>query len=159
MEERYHRMVKQQMRIMRSRHRLIERSLSEIGIHSSQHFALMYLSDHPGAVSQVQLAELLNVTPASVARTIKSLEAGGYILRSDAADDGRRNEITITDKGRCVVETSRAVFDRINELAFDGFSEEELAMLERFQKKMIRNIDSAGEIEPESGSIRETEMK
>ncbi len=149
MEETYHRLIRQQMKIMRSRHRIIERRLLEIGIHSSQHFALMYLSNHQNAVSQVQLAELLNVTPASIARTMKGLEAGGYILRSDAADDGRRNEITITDKGRCVVETSRRVFDRMNALAFDGFSEEELALLERVQLKMIQNIDA----------INETEMK
>ena len=147
MEEKYRRLVKRQMQISRRRHRIIERSLQDIGIHSSQHFALMYLSNHSGAVSQVQLAELLNVTPASVARTLKSLEAGGYIRRSDAADDGRRNEITITDKGRYVVETSKRVFDRIDADTFAGFSEEEIALLERMQERILRNIDSQMEKE------------
>ena len=147
MEERYRRLIKRQMRISRSRHRIIEHSLLEIGIHSSQHFALMYLSDHPGVISQVQLAELLNVTPASVARTMKSLEAGGYIRRSDAADDGRRNEIAITDQGRYVVETSRRIFDRIDADTFAGFSEEELAQMERMQERILRNIDSQKEKE------------
>lgn len=147
MEDRYRRLIKQQMRISRRRHRIIERSLLDIGIHSSQHFALMYLSHHSGAVSQVQLAELLNVTPASVARTMKGLEAGGYILRSDAADDCRRNEITITDKGRYVVETSKRVFDRIDADTFAGFSEAEIALLERMQERILRNIDSQMEKE------------
>lgn len=147
MEERYRRLVKRQMQISRRRHRIIERSLLDIGIHSSQHFALMYLSNHSGAVSQVQLAELLNVTPASVARTLKSLEAGEYIRRSDAADDGRRNEITITDKGRYVVETSRRIFDRIDRYTFEGLSEAELALLERMQERILRNIDSQMEKE------------
>ena len=147
MEDRYRRLIKQQMRISRRRHRIIERSLLDIGIHSSQHFALMYLSHHSGTVSQVQLAELLNVTPASVARTMKGLEAGGYILRSDAADDCRRNEITITDKGRYVVETSKRVFDRIDADTFAGFSEAEIALLERMQERILRNIDSQMEKE------------
>ena len=147
MEDRYRRLIGQQMRILRSRHRIIEHSLLEIGIHSSQHFALMYLSNHTSAVSQVQLAELLNITPASVARTMKVLEAGGYIRRSDAVDDGRRNEITITDKGRYVVETSRRIFDRIDRNTFEGISEEELALLERIQDRILQNIDALQEKE------------
>lgn len=147
MEERYRRLVKQQMKLMRTRRRIIEHRLLEIGIHSSQHFALMYLSNHPDVVSQARLAELLNVTPASVARTMKSLEAGGYIHRSDAADDGRRNIITVTDDGRRVLETSKCVFDHMDGITFDGFSEAELEQLERLQERMLHNIDSAEEKE------------
>lgn len=147
MEERYRRLVKQQMKLMRTRRRIIEHRLLEIGIHSSQHFALMYLSNHPDVVSQARLAELLNVTPASVARTMKSLEAGGYIHRSDAVDDGRRNIITVTDQGRRVLETSKCVFDHMDGITFDGFSEAELEQLERLQERMLHNIDSAEEKE------------
>ena len=147
MVERYRRLVKQQMEIQRIRRRVIEHSLLEIGIHSSQHFALMYLNKHPDVVSQARLAELLNVSPASVARTMKSLEAGGYIHRSDAADDGRRNIITVTDKGRRVLETSKCVFDRMDGITFDGFSEAELDQLERLQERMLQNIDRAEEKE------------
>ena len=122
MEERYRRLVKRQMQISRRRHRIIERSLLDIGIHSSQHFALMYLSDHSGAVSQVQLAELLNVTPASVARTLKSLEAGGYIRSywGNEQSGARRRYYAITPEGRdklardtAAWQETRRVLDRL----------------------------------------------
>ena len=122
MEERYRRLVKRQMQISRRRHRIIERSLLDIGIHSSQHFALMYLSDHSGAVSQVQLAELLNITPASVARTLKSLEAGGYIRSywGDEQSGARRRYYAITPEGReklardtAAWQETRQVLDRL----------------------------------------------
>ena len=107
-----------QMHIGRMQHRIIEARVRRLGIHPSQHILLMHLSQMGRFPSQAQIAQELDVSPASVARTLKSLEANGYIERCGSDVDGRRNEIAITAKGEEMVRRSREIFDRLEAATF-----------------------------------------
>ena len=61
-----------QMHIGRMQHRIIEARVRRLGIHPSQHILLMHLSQMGRFPSQTQIAQELDVSPASVARTLKS---------------------------------------------------------------------------------------
>ena len=78
----------------------------------------------------------MNITPAAVTCALKKLETDGYIERS-IGDDNRYNEITITPRGRLVVEDTRAMFSEIDKSLFEGFTDKELlefiAYLEKIQ--------------------------
>lgn len=130
------------MRINRIHHRVNTNSVSKLGIHPSEHFLLMQL-DHIGeAASQSQIACMMDITPASVARTIKSLNNGGYIEKNECEGDSRRNEIRITAKGKAVTEESRRMFSITDEKLFEGFSEEELKRMRGFLERMLENISA-----------------
>ena len=128
------------MRITRIRHKINMGAIGGLGINPSEHFLLICLGRMGSAASQAQIAERLEVTPASVARTIKSLAAGGYIERSECEGDGRRNEIRITDKGRAVMQESKSMFMEMDEEIYAGFSDEDLNCLKDLMGRMLTNI-------------------
>lgn len=148
MNERFHRISHMQRHLGRMQHRIIEARVRSLGIHPSQHLLLMRLSDMGRFPSQTQIAEELDISPASVARTLKQLEAGGYIERCGSDVDGRRNEIAISCKGVEMVQRSKEIFDGLEAVSYAGFSEEELDQLEAL---LMREIDNLRRLERGDG--------
>lgn len=140
MNERFHRISHMQRHLGRMHHRIVEARVRSLGIHPSQHFLLMRLSEMGRVPSQTQIAEELDVSPASVARTLKQLEAGGYIERCGSDVDGRRNEIAISKKGEEMVQCSRKIFDRMDAARFKDFSPDELDVLEALLQRQMDNL-------------------
>ncbi|MDO5322516.1 MAG: MarR family winged helix-turn-helix transcriptional regulator [Clostridia bacterium] len=155
MNEQFHRISHMQRHLGRMQHRIIEARVRSLGIHPSQHILLMRLSDMGRFPSQAQIAEELDISPASVARTLKQLEAGGYIERCGSDVDGRRNEIAISAKGEAMVKRSREIFDRMNAARFEGFGPEELDQLEALLRRQMDNLRRL----EQGGEQREKEMK
>lgn len=142
MKEKYRRVCSLQMRIGRLRHRIIDSRIQKLGIHPGQHFVLVQLSKAGPMTSQAKLAEEMNVSPALVARTLKQLEAGGYICRADSMRDGRRNEITITEKGEAVLQEGLEIFHDVDAHSFAGFTDADIAQFERMLEKLLDNMTS-----------------
>ena len=156
MNRRYHGICHMQMHIGRMQHRIIEARVRRLGIHPSQHILLMHLSQMGRFPSQTQIAQELDVSSASVARTLKSLEANGYIERCGSDVDGRRNEIAITAKGEEMVRRSREIFDRLEAATFENFSDAELDCLEALLGKVMANLRR---MEQDGGNAGEEEMR
>jgi DNA-binding MarR family transcriptional regulator len=133
--------MRKMMRIGRMHRCIFERNISNLGIHHSQHHLLMYISKEKEIPSQKLIAEKFGITPAAVARTLKSLEAEGYIERMSDEEDSRFNKIVITPKGNEVVKQSCKAFEETDILTFGEFSEEELLCfneyLDRIQSKLL----------------------
>lgn len=133
------------MRIMRRHHACIERQISDMGVHHSQHRTLMELIKRQDqALSQRELAAIMGVSPAAVTTILKKLEKEGYVSRSATDEDNRKNEIRITERGRSAVMESRAVFENTDRAMFAGFSDDELSTLLSFMERIDRNLDDAG---------------
>ena len=156
MNRRYHGICHMQMHIGRMQHRIIEARVRSLGIHPSQHVLLMHLSQMGRFPSQTQIAQELDVSPASVARTLKRLETGGYIERCGSDVDGRRNEIAISKKGEEMVRRSREIFDRLEAATFENFSDAELDCLEALLGKVMANLRR---MEQDGGNAGEEEMR
>ena len=124
---------------MRMHHRIVERRIDGLGVHHSQHRMLMTLSRMGRAVSQREIADRLDVSPACVARTVKQLSAGGLIEKAGGAD-GRCNEIALRPEGEALVADSLEVFRRIDEEMFAGFAPEELDRLAALMDRVRDNL-------------------
>ena len=120
--------------------RSIERRVKSTGVYSSQHRILMHLNVHPNS-TQAELAELLEVSPAAIAVSMKKLEKGGYIERRQDASDNRVLQVIITHKGRQVIEQSISIFKKMEADMFDGFSDLEMQQLEGLFERMYRNLE------------------
>ncbi len=127
-------------RMNRTHWRLLDRRFASLGIHGGQHRLLMMLSRNGPAPAQTELAKCLDVTPASIAAMLKRLESGGYIGRQASAEDERRNQVTLTDKGRSVVATSKAIFDGMDRQMLAGFSDEDIAHLSAYLSRINDNL-------------------
>jgi len=128
------------MCINRRRKQIGESAMEALDIQPSQHFVLVYLKHMGRAASQSQLAEMMQVSPANVARNMKSLDRDGYITRSDGADS-RCKEITITEKGEQMLSQSLALFQELDARCYANFSAEELAQMQTLLAKMMDNLN------------------
>lgn len=118
--------------------RAIGKKVSSTGVYRSQHRILMMLSEHPDC-SQTELADELDISSAAVAVTLKKLEKAGYISRQCSAEDNRMNHVVMTDKGKMIIDISHSYFQEVENALFVGFSEEEMALLEKFFLRIIQN--------------------
>ena len=101
--------------------------------------------------AQRELADLLHVSPAAVARSLKSLEKSGHLHREPGARDARCNHITMTEKGTAAVKGCREVFQRVSSRMLTGFSAQECEQLAQFQRRMLQNLTSP----PQGAAVKE----
>ena len=102
--------------------------------------------------AQRQLAQVLHISPAAVANSLKSLEKGGYIRREPGAGDARRNQVLLTDKGRRAVEGCQQAFDAVSRQMLAGFSPQEQELLLSFRRRRLQNLLGSA---PQSPQIKE----
>ena len=118
---------------------VIEKKVNHTGVYQSQHRLLMHLNHHPNC-SQVEIAREMEISPAAVAVSLKKLESGGYITRETTESDNRTHRVTITPKGRSVIEWSEQMFWETEKAMFEGFSEEEMQSLQQFFERIYENL-------------------
>lgn len=134
-----HRLIEKYIRVTRMHRSMMERMLGGTGVYRSQHQILMFVSDNPN-VSQKELAGMYGVSGATMAVTLKKLEKGGYIERLVDQRDNRCNQISITDKGRKVVEDSVKLFRYTEHCMFEGFSENDMKVLGELLDRIYGNM-------------------
>ena len=118
----------------------VEKSLKSLSMHRSQHMLLMLVSRSPDNISQKELADKLQITPAAVAMTLKKLEANEYILRQTDEYDNRINRIVILPKGEEVVKLSEESFVAVDNAMFEGITEVELFAFVQTMEKINNNL-------------------
>ncbi|HTE01961.1 MAG TPA: MarR family transcriptional regulator [Mucilaginibacter sp.] len=106
-----------------------------------QWLVLKTLEDSPG-ISQQQLAALVFKDVASITRITDLLVKKSYLNRDFHATDRRRFELTITDKGRKIIETLKPIVKNYRSAALNGILDSELELLHRTLKKIIANTQS-----------------
>ena len=122
----------------------IDETAGRFGMGRTAHKMLMYLSRTSKCPSQKELADKFSITPAAVTGVLKRLETEGYILRT-IGKDTRYNEISITEKGRKMVESTRTSFRLVDSSLFEDFSDEELEGYIRALEKIQRNLKKGNE--------------
>ena len=139
--EKYTQTVRRLIGVSRMHKALVDKSVSDMEIHQTQHRILMRLAFSGNLPSQKELAEHLGLTPAAVTVALKKIENEGYIKRT-LGKDNRYNEIKITEKGKAVVSETKERFDLIDVAMFSGLSEEELSRFIESLDKIFENLKS-----------------
>ncbi len=139
--ELYKNTVRKMMHISRLHRCVFEKNISQLGIHHSQHHLLMYIAKKGDVNSQKEIAEKFNITPAAVARSLKTLELEGYVTRCNTDGDNRYNKIVVTEKGKSVAEQSYKMFIDTDKALFRDFTDEDMlsfnAYLDKIQAKLL----------------------
>lgn len=134
-----HDFIKHFIKVAKTHRKIMERKFSQTGVYRSQHQILMYVADHPNA-SQKELAALHNVSPATIAVTLKKMEKGGYLMRQVDETDNRFHQIALTEKGWETVEISRKMFKEMEQIMMDGITIEEMHQTEEVLKHIFYNM-------------------
>ncbi|MBQ3017268.1 MAG: MarR family transcriptional regulator [Clostridia bacterium] len=131
--------IRQMISVNRMHKRAIETVVDDIGIHRSKHQVLMKLAKRETVRSQKEIAEELGITQAAMTVSLSKLERDGLIARTTGKDN-RYNEISITEKGREIVEKSREYFTVIDRKTLAGLTQEELSCLSVCFEKIQNNL-------------------
>ena len=117
--------------------------LKDTGIHPKQ-VPLIGLVYHREGISQKEISQALQISPPTVAVSIKRLEKAGIIERTADEKDQRLSRIYLTEEGKTVTEKARECIREKEKLLFQGFSESEICLLRRFFLQMIQNLEEDG---------------
>ncbi len=134
------------MHFERIRSEMASRGLADV----SHPRILFMLLHHPDRIfsSQKEIAGFLGVSAATVAVSLRRMEAHGLLHKVQDEKDLRRNHIVLTDKGRERVEGCVAAFKDIDIGMFRGFSQEERDSLTGFYHRIFDNLVSMGASAP-----------
>lgn len=127
---------------------LLDSTASSISIHRTHHRILIYIARNNPLDSQKALADHIGVSPAAITGALKRLEADGYVKRVQGSDN-RFNNVEITESGRALLESTKALFLSVDTSLFEGFTDDELdgyvSMLEKIQSNIKKRLPGAME--------------
>jgi DNA-binding MarR family transcriptional regulator len=76
--------------------------------------ALLYLVGRPG-LTQVQLADLLDIQPITLTRQLDRLEKAGYVLRCASSEDRRVRLLHLTAQGKALAKRVLKIVQELDE--------------------------------------------
>ena len=130
------------------------KKLDKLNLHIGQPMMLQTIMDNPG-ITQFELSEKMNVTPASIATSTKRMEKMGYLIKEEDPNNLRVKKLFITELGRNLAIESRNSIDEVDNKLFNGISDEELEFLVNIYDKLIINL---AEIKKEEPNLTKEEL-
>jgi DNA-binding MarR family transcriptional regulator len=106
----------------------------------NQDLAIYHIAQNK-KLDQKDLANKLNITPASVSVIVNQMESEGLLIRIPDEKDGRKVNLLLTEKGQSLVSKVRNSWSKIQDEITNGFNESEKATLLRLLQKVEKNLD------------------
>ena len=113
--------------------------LEKIGLYRGQPPVLRALSEQEG-LTHTELAERLQVTPATITRMLQRMEKAGFVERRPDPEDQRISRVYLTEAGREVQSALREVLSAMAAEMLAGFSPGELGLLRRLLEGVRDNL-------------------
>lgn len=104
-----------------------DQALARLGVSNSTGWCLIYLERLGDDVRQADLARAVEISDATLVRTLHQLEASGLIARHPDPEDKRVNRIRLTDAGRTMIGPIEAQLAEIRGALLAGVSEADIA--------------------------------
>ncbi len=96
-----------------------------------------------GQLSQVQLADRLNLEPASLVPVLDRMERDGLLTRQNCSEDRRRKIIKLQPKAETVWETIVACARRVRKRATRGMTAGQVRTLNELLSDVVTNLTPA----------------
>ncbi len=116
-----------------------QKETHEYKLYFGQMPVLNYIAFNAGC-TQVEIANWMQVSPASVALSTKRLQKSGYIVKEVDPDNLRCKRLYLTEEGKRI---RKLAFERLGQLdkkMFEGFSEEEMIQFAQYLDRMTINL-------------------
>jgi DNA-binding MarR family transcriptional regulator len=106
----------------------------------TQDLAIYHIAQQKG-LNQKDLVSKLNITPASVSSIVSLMESQGLLVRVQNDKDGRKFNLSLTQKGQNLLPHITDAWTKIQEEITRGFTENEKATFYRLLKQLEKNLD------------------
>ncbi len=115
--------------------------MSDLGedLHKGQFPVLLFVEKNSGC-TQVELANGLRVSPASVAVSTKRLEKAGFLKREQDESNMRCNRLYLTEKAQIMMDDGKKRMRWFEHEAFSKLSAEEFKALNELFDKVLFNL-------------------
>jgi DNA-binding MarR family transcriptional regulator len=139
--------------VSRLRRSIVDRALKPLGVTRSQWWVLAFLSRADG-MSQVALAEELDLGKVALGGLIDRLEKTGLVSRRPDDDDRRVKRVFLTKKSHALISEIRNSVSETEKIIIDEINDADLRATVRALRKMKENLlamlAESGEESPES---------
>lgn len=127
--------------VSRLRRTVFDQRMKPMGMTRSQWWVLTNLSRHDDdALTQIELARLLDVGKVTLGGLIDRLEENGFVIRTPDPHDRRSKRISVSRKGKALVEKMEAIALVINDGSMKGVTREQQKVLVEVLATMKRNL-------------------
>lgn len=127
------------LEVLRLHHYRTHVLLEEVGIYPGQHHLLFVLNKSDGQ-SQKELADKLNITPATITVMLKRMEKSGLVQRRVDEEDQRISRVFITEEGSKICNDALKAVEKLEEECFGSLTVEEKVILRRLLLEMRDNL-------------------
>ena len=117
----------------------LDKVMTKINLNSGQVFILILLWKEEG-LSQVKIAENLNLTTPTINKMISSLTRKKFIICRKCKTDGRAQRVFLTDKGRDCQEKIFQQFGKLENKLLQNITETETLILLQLCEKLNSNL-------------------
>lgn len=130
-------------RIHRMGGRLFDRLLSEADIDAfnGAQGRILYVLWQEDGVSISEIAQRTGLANTTLTSMIDRLAEAELIRREAVPGDRRRQRIVLTEKARALKDDYERISQRMNDLYYVGFTEEEYAQLEGYLLRILSNLE------------------
>ena len=125
--------------VSRLRRSAVDRALKPLGVTRSQWWVLAFLSRADG-MSQVALAEELDLGKVALGGLIDRLEKTGLVSRRPDEDDRRVKRVFLTKKSRALINEIRISVSGTEKVILDQIDDADLRATVRALRKMKENL-------------------
>lgn len=127
------------IKLMHRVHNAFHTRLMRIGLYRGQPPVLYFLSER-GPMSQKELADILELSPATMTVTLKRMEKSGLVARHTDPSDQRVQLVHVTDYGREMSERAQEILTAVRDECLSGFTDRELQEIVGHIDRMERNL-------------------
>ena len=128
---------------------------ARFGLHIAQPRILLMINKLNGA-TQSQIAEEMQVSPASLSMSIKRMQKAGLLEKAQDEHDLRRNQIQLSPAGRKAMESSLQALMQMDTQMMQDFSPEEIELLGSFLDRMFISLNKIP-VDPEAERLQKQE--
>ncbi len=127
-------------RAARQWRRAVDRRLQPFGLTEATWLPLIYLARAEAPMRQKDLAAVMTLDGSSVVRLLDALEASELIERSEENADRRAKIVTVTARGRAIIEQVEIVARDVRNATLNGLSGDELRIATRVLDTVCENL-------------------
>lgn len=122
--------------------RLFDRMLAEADIDAfnGAQGRILYVLWQGDGLTISQLSAQTSLANTTLTSMLDRMEQSGLIVRTPSPTDRRALLIRLTDKARALREDYDRISQRMNDLYYLGFTEEEVRQLESYLQRILNNL-------------------
>ena len=130
------------IRLNKTHKKMAKREFQKVDLTEGKPKLLDFIINNPGC-SQRELATCCKIEPATATSILSSMEKEELIYRERNSKDKRILNVFLTEKGIEAQKKVEKIFLELDEMCFDGFSEEErvdaIDILNRLYENLLKN--------------------